>query len=392
VRGALYLAARYLGAHPLKTTLLVVSITLILSIPACLRVLVGQGERELRSRAVATPIVLGAKGSPVELVLNSLYFGGDVPETIHARETDRVRATGFALAIPMYVRYHAQDAPIVGTTLDYLDFRGLRVVRGHPMGRLGDCMLGARVARERGLGPGDHVISSPESVFDLAGVYPLRMRVAGVLAPTGTPDDEAVFVDLKTAWVIEGLGHGHEDLSRPEAQAGVLKREGETIVANASVRQYNEITDENIASFHFHGDPGDFPITAVIAVPKDAKSQALLLGRYRTREGALQMLRPSRVMDDLLGTILTVQGFVVAALVLVGITTLATAALVFALSVQLRRREIATMVKIGGSRACITTVLASEILGVVLAGVALAALLTWITSLVGADALRSFLT
>ena len=34
-----------------------------------------------------TPLVVGAKGSPVELVLNSLYFGGDVPETIPSRES-----------------------------------------------------------------------------------------------------------------------------------------------------------------------------------------------------------------------------------------------------------------------------------------------------------------
>ena len=77
----------------------------------------------------------------------------------------------------------------------------------------------------------------------------------------------AVFVDLKTAWIIEGLGHGHPDLAAPEAAAGVLSREENRITANASVLQYNEITEDNIDSFHFHGDPSGFPITALIAVP-----------------------------------------------------------------------------------------------------------------------------
>ena len=53
---------------------------------------------------------------------------------------------------------------------------------------------------------GDSLVSSPESLFDLAGVYPLKMYVAGVLNKSHTSDDLAVFVDLKTTWVIQGLG------------------------------------------------------------------------------------------------------------------------------------------------------------------------------------------
>ena len=43
---------------------------------------------------------------------------------------------------------------------------------------------------------------------------------------------------------------------------------------------YNEITEDNVASFHFHGDPATFPITSVIAVPNDAKASTVLQGRY----------------------------------------------------------------------------------------------------------------
>ena len=53
-------------------------------------------------------------------------------------------------------------------------------------------------------------IGSGDGVFDLAGVYPLRMRVVGVLEPSHTPDDGAVFVDLKTTWSIQGLGQVHQ--------------------------------------------------------------------------------------------------------------------------------------------------------------------------------------
>ena len=205
------------------------------------------------------------------------------------------------------------------------------------------------------------MVSSPESVFDLTGVYPLKMKVVGVLEPSFGADDAAIFVDLKTTWVIEGLVHGHQDLATPEAAAGVLRREGERIVANASVVQYNEITEENIDSFHFHGGVDDYPITAVIAVPRDVKSGTILMGRYESAEESQQIARPDAVMAELLETILTIQGFVVAAILMVAIATLATGALVLLLSLRLRRREIETMVKIGGARSRIAAVLVSEV-------------------------------
>jgi len=387
MRGALYLALRYLAHNRIKSAVLVGSIALIGFLPSGLRVLVGQSERQLTARADATPLLVGAKGSPLELVLNSLYFASDVPATMRYGEAERIGDSGLALAIPLYVRFRAQRDPIVATTLDYFPFRGLRVARGRQMTRLGDCVLGARVAAERGLGPGDHVLSSPENVFDLAGTYPLRMRVTGVLAPRDNADDDAVFVDIKTAWVIEGLAHGHAEPKGGE----VLKREEGNVVANASVVQYNEVTDENIASFHFHGDPADFPITAVLVVPRDARSGTLLMGRYQDPEERNQIVRPRGVLDELLATVLTVQRYVVAALAVVGLATAATAVLVFLLSFRLRRREIETMRKIGGGRGRIAAVLVAEVCGVVLASALVAGVLTWLTALWGAEAVRGFL-
>jgi putative ABC transport system permease protein len=228
-------------------------------------------------------------------------------------------------------------------------------------------------------------------VFDLAGVYPLRMRVAGVLAPAHSPDDEAVFVDVKTAWVIEGLGHGHGDLSAPAADAGVLSREGSRITANASVVEYTEITPENLDSFHFHGQSEGYPVTGVIAVPRDARSGVLLLGRYQSSDAQVQLARPATVMSDLLATVFTVRRYVVAAIAGVAAATLATATLVFGLSLRLRRREIATLVKIGGSRASVATVLAAEVVVVLLASSLLAGGLTLAVRQLGASAIRALL-
>ena len=85
------------------------------------------------------------------------------------------------------------------------------------------------------------------------------------------------------------------------------------------------------------------------------------------------------------------QSFVVAALVIVGMTTLATAVLVFLLSLRLRRREIETMVKIGGSRTRIAAVLISEVVVVLGVSIALAALLTWMTGSFGSEVVRNLI-
>ena len=384
----IYLAWRYLAHHRYKTAVLVTSMTLIFFIPAGLHVLVNRGEQRLTARAQNSPLLVGAKGSPLELVLNSLYFRHDVPDTLPYAAAKSVTETGFAKAVPLNVRFRAGPDPIVGTSLAYFRYRGLCVEQGRWMTRMGDCVLGANVAARRGIGPGEHVVSSPESVFDIAGVYPLKMRVAGVTAPSDSPDDDAIFVDIKTAWVIQGLAHGHDDVEK--TQGAVLRKEGNTVTANASVKEFTEITADNVDAFHFHGDPAAFPITAVLAIPHDTKSATLLRGRY---EGAAhQIVRPTDVLDELLATVLTVQGFVVAALVIVGLATLATATLVFLLSLRLRKREIRTMVRIGGSRGAIAGVVLSEICGVLVISALLAIILTWLAGTFGADALRAVLT
>jgi len=379
MRDVLYLAWRYLVFHRLKTIILVTSIMLIVYLPTGLNVVVEQSAEHLTTRAEETPLLIGANGSPLELSLNSLYFSSDHPELIDYAEAISVRDSGLADAIPLYVRFRSRSHPIVGTSLDYFSFHDLNFATGRAMAVLGECVLGAAVAESLGTQPGGSVISSTETVFDLAGVYPLKMKVAGVLERSFTPDDDAIFVDVKTAWVIEGLGHGHQDLARPEAASGILSRSEENIVANASVAQYNEITEDNVESFHFHGDLSGYPLTAVLAVPRNEKSGVILRGRYTGDDTRSQIVRPITVIDELLDTVLTIQQFVVAAVIIVGLATVATAALVFLLSLKLRRREIDTMHKIGGSRARVASILMAEVLIVVVVSGVLAAVMNVVT-------------
>ena len=391
MRQTLYLAWRYLAYHRLKTCILLTSITLILYLPVGLRVLVAEGSEQLTRRADATPLVLGSRGSPLELVLNTLYFRSDFPLPLGYAEAERVRESGLAMVIPINARYHAQGHPIVGVSFEYLDYPALALSQGRYFSLLGECVLGARVAEMLEARVGDYVISSPENLFDLAGEYPLKMPVVGILQHSDTPDDDAIFVDVKTTWIIEGIGHGHQDVTKREAASAVLTRDENRIVANASIVQYNEITADNVDEFHFHGDISEFPLTAVVAVPSDEKSSALLQGRYQSTDQPVQIVRPREVMDELLETILTVESFVLAGAVLVGLATLASAALVFLLSLRLRRREMETLFKLGGSRTSVATLMASEIIVVLATGTVLAALMTFLTSQFGSLVIRTLI-
>jgi putative ABC transport system permease protein len=375
---SVYVAWRYLSFNWARSLTLIACVTLISVLPLALELLLDESERQLLARAETTPLVVGAKGSSLDLVMNSLYFGDTVPELISLAAADRIADTDLALPIPLYVRFKARGLPIVGTNLDYFDFRGLSVAQGRNLALLGECVLGARAAEELGLGPGDALLSSPETLFDLAGVYPLKMRVAGVLAPTHSADDLAVFVDLKTVWVIQGLVHGHQDLTAVTDPTLVMERSDGNVTATPKLAQYTEITPENIGSFHFHGSPAGYPITAIIALPHDEKAGALLRGRYvgTGKEGeSQQILVPGEVIEGLLANIFRIKSVLDAVILVVGMATVLALVLVFALSLRLRQGEIQTIFKLGCSRATIARLLGAEIAIILAASALLTALL-----------------
>ena len=380
MRHLLYLAWQYLRFNKGKTVVLVGSISLVIFLPAGLYVMIEQGSQTLTARAEATPLLIGPQGSASDLTLSALYFRKPTLKSIAFEQVKHVNESGFAFGIPLHLRYAVEDQPIIGTTLDYFDFRGLTVSQGRQIAMLGECVLGAGAASALGVTVGDHVLSTPAGAFDVAGSYPLKMPVVGILEATGTADDEAVFVDLKTTWVISGLAHGHTDVTQPGAESGVLKREESNVVANASVLSYTEITADNLESFHFHGNPDSFPIDAVVAVPKDRKSGILLRGRYQEQATAVQMIVPLKVIQELLDTVFVVRDYVVLAGVGVAIVAFGIMALVFALSIRLRRREIETIRQIGGASQRLLGVLSAEIVIVVATGLGLAAGLTAMVS------------
>ena len=141
----------------------------------------------------------------------------------------------------------------------------------------------------------------------------------------------------------------------------LLGVEGGNYIANAKLFQYNTISADNVDEFHFHGEQVGFPVTAVIVVPHSDKDEALLMGRYISKGETSQIVKPDKVIKNLLESIFKIKGFLDSIFFIVSISTILLLGLVVMLSLRLRSREIQTMSRIGSSKFKIAELLGFEI-------------------------------
>ncbi len=234
------------------------------------------------------------------------------------------------------------------------------------------------MADKLNLKPGEYITSSPETALDITGIYPLKMKITGVIERAFTPDDKAVFTDIKTAWVIEGLIHGHQDLQKTRDTSVLLGVKDNNYIANAKLYNYNNITPENIFNFHIHGDMGNYPLTSLISLPYTEKDKALLMGRYLADDESSQILIPRNVVAKLIDNIFKFKNFFEGIFVFVAAALLMLLALVIALSLRLRSKEMQTMFKLGSGRFKILEIISFELIMLLTVSVVLSAGLIYI--------------
>ena len=362
MKNSFYLAFQYLRFYKLRTSLLIISLALIIFLPNGLKRLISDSENQLMDRAIDTPLIIGSKGSSSDLVLNTLYFQQEKIDQMKLSDISSVNMDDLGNAIPILCTFNARGYPIVGTDLDYFHFRNLNLSSGRAFGFLGECVLGAKVSEELNLKEGDYIVSSPENFFNLAGVYPLKMKITGVLAESYSPDDKAIFTDLKTTWVIAGYGHGHEDLAQVEDPTLILSSNDSVKVASAKLRMYQEINEENRSDIHFHGSLDEFPLSSYLFYPNDDKSSTLIRGRFETEDLNIQINIPSNIIQNLLGRIFKIRELFDLMFILVGAATFLIFLLITLLSLRLRESEIETLYILGSSRLKLVQMLSFEIL------------------------------
>ena len=218
------LGARTVRSRPLPAVLTV--LLLALGIATVIVVLLFQ--RELQDRigrdARGIDLVVGAKGSGLQLVLSAV-FHADVPTgNVRLSELrDIARHPMVAGVIPLSLGDAYRGSRIVGTSLDYVDHYGGRLAQGRLWERSMEAVAGSRAARDTGLRAGASFVGAHGLRGDSGfrhGEHPYR--VVGVLEETGTVLDRLILVDSASVWEVHAV-HG----TAGTAAAAGMQRDGD---------------------------------------------------------------------------------------------------------------------------------------------------------------------
>ncbi len=187
-------------------------------------------EAQLNRNIRGIDMVVGAKGSPLQLILSSVYHidapTGNIPlAEVDALLKNRLIEQGIPLAYgDNYLGYR-----IVGTTHEYIKHYAASLAEGRLYGQPFEAAVGASVANKLGLKIGDTFFSAHG--LDEEGTLheDNRYNVTGILAYSGSVIDQLILTPLETVWRShrhEGEGkneHEHEDEKSREHEEKIDK-------------------------------------------------------------------------------------------------------------------------------------------------------------------------
>ncbi len=357
MKHAFFLAYHYLLSTKFRFAVLVLCTALALSLPINTAFAVKLLSAKLTERGERTPILIGKKGNEFALTMNALYFRGTVKETTEMSVFYDLVDNSEGMVLPLYISHSASQTPIVGSNIDYVDARGLTLSAGRYFTGLGEVVMGHQAAQDFNLSVGDTIRSDLKNLYNLAGSYPMSLTVVGILEPSGTADDGIVLADLKTVWALDGLLHGHEQVTSNNALNG--DSTDENLEATAAIFMFAELTEKNRDTFHLHGTERTMPLSSVAVFPIDQLEQDVLLGRLALSD-SLQAIQPIEVVDDILSIVLKLQQGLYVYFGMLLVSTAFFYVLVVHLSLQLRQRELTLIRRIGGSKRTMRRLIVAE--------------------------------
>lgn len=305
-----------------------------------------------------TDLIVGARAGTVQLLLYAVFRLGEPTANVSWQTYQEIAALPeVAWTVPMSLGDSHRGYRVLGTTADY--FRHYRYGRSQPLafaqGRVFedvfDAVLGAEVARKLGYRLGDEmVLAHGIGRASFANHDDKPFRVAGILAPTGTPVDRTVHVSLQA---IEAI---HLDW-----QSGT-RLPGRGIGARQAVEQ--DLTPKSITAFlvGLNNRVATFQLQRRINEYRAEPLSAILPGV------ALQQLW------SLTGVAENALRLIAACVVVVGVLGMTTALLT---TLNERRREMAILRSVGAHPRTILGLLCLEAVALTLAGILLGLLLLY---------------
>ncbi|MCY7356509.1 MAG: FtsX-like permease family protein, partial [Rudanella sp.] len=211
---------------PLSSFLSGLLMTLGIAIISLLLLLNKQLDDQFRKNIRGIDMVLGAKGSPLQLILSSIYQIDSPVGNIPLAEAERLtRNPMIKTAIPLALGDNYRSFRIVGTNKKYLDHFETTIGQGKLFAADLECVIGSRVADATGLKLGDSFAGSHG--LDEAGEAheETKYKVVGLLNPSNSVVDQLILTPLSSVWAIhehheehEGEGEVHDEHADEERE------------------------------------------------------------------------------------------------------------------------------------------------------------------------------
>jgi len=203
----------YLKARSLNTALNVLLLALGVATITFLLLATHQLEDRMQRDARGIDLVVGAKGSPMQIILSSIFHldvpTGNIPYT-QALEIQRHRVVKKSIPLALGDSFHGFR--IAGTLHDYVAHYGARPAAGRLWDKPLEAVLGADVAATTGKGVGGKFTGSHGLGGGGADHESLPYTVVGILAPSGTVLDRLVLTGIESVWAMHGEHHDIKDV------------------------------------------------------------------------------------------------------------------------------------------------------------------------------------
>lgn len=239
------LAFAYLAARPLASALNLLLVAMGVATVAAVLLVLHQSEQRVARDASPVDLVVGAKGSPLQLILSAV-FHADVPTgNIGVDDAERLVVHPMvAGATPLALGDTFRGHRIVGTDPSFLALYGATVANGRLFEADMEAVVGSAVARRHGLAPGARITGA----HGLAEAGPAHddhpYVVTGVLAPTGTVIDRLVVTSVESVWHV----HEHGNAAQRREITALLVRYATPLAAAMLPRAVNAGTALQAAS------------------------------------------------------------------------------------------------------------------------------------------------
>lgn len=220
LRALLLVVRKSLRRHRLAGSITVLSIALAVAVLLTVSSLQTQAVKVMAGQTGGFDGVLGARGSPLQLVLCTFYHLENSPGNLSWDDYLAIRANpAVKVAVPVAVGDNYRGFRLVGTLPEYLAAWGLELAQGQPFAIEGEAVVGSWAAEQGGLKLGDQF--HPSHGLDGGSEHDETYRVVGILKPSNSPQDRVILIPLEGVYRMSGhvlRGHG-EDFTPVAGQA-----------------------------------------------------------------------------------------------------------------------------------------------------------------------------